>query len=90
MLQPATEIASNPMSPTDALHLVGLGDRQTHFPSQLSGGQQQRVAVARAIAKRPNFLLCDEPNGAFDQENTVVILDLVQKINKEIDTTIVM
>ena len=86
----ATEIASNPMSPTDALHLVGLGDRLTHFPSQLSGGQQQRVAVARAIAKRPNLLLCDEPTGALDQENTVVILDLLQKINKETGTTIVM
>lgn len=59
-----TDIARNPMCPADALRLVGLGDRMTHFPAQLSGGEQQRVAIARAVAKRPEVLLCDEPTGA--------------------------
>jgi len=86
----ATEIADNPMDPAEALELVGLGDRLDHFPSQLSGGQQQRVAMARAIAKRPQLMLCDEPTGALDHENTVMILELLQKINQETGTTLVM
>ncbi len=86
----ATEIADNPMDPAEALRLVGLADRLDHFPSQLSGGQQQRVAMARALAKRPKLMLCDEPTGALDHENTIVILELLQKINRETGTTIVM
>ena len=86
----ATEIASDPMSPREALELVGLGARVSHFPSQLSGGEQQRVAIARALAKRPQLMLCDEPTGALDHENTVMILELLQKINRETGTTIVM
>lgn len=86
----ATEIASNPIDPADALNLVGLGDHLQHFPSQLSGGEQQRVAVARALAKRPKLMLCDEPTGALDHDNTVKVLELIQKIKKETDTTIVL
>ena len=59
----ATEIATDPMSSEDALAMVGLRDRLDHFPAELSGGEQQRVAVARAIVKRPDALLCDEPTG---------------------------
>jgi len=82
-----TEIAERPMAPVDALKLVGLGDRMDHFPSQLSGGEQQRVAIARAIAKRPDVLLCDEPTGALDYETGVLVLEVLQKINREVGTT---
>jgi putative ABC transport system ATP-binding protein len=79
-----TEIAENPMKPEEALELVGLGDRMNHFPAQLSGGQQQRVAIARAIAKRPAVLLCDEPTGALDSETGVVVLEAIDKVNREL------
>ena len=82
-----TEVASNPMSPHEALELVGLDDRQDHFPSQLSGGQQQRVAIARAIAKRPDVLLCDEPTGALDASTGITVLEAIQRINSELGTT---
>jgi putative ABC transport system ATP-binding protein len=81
-----TEIAEDPMSPEEALELVGLGDRLDHFPSQLSGGEQQRVAVARAIAKRPGLLLCDEPTGALDYRSGVVVLEVIEKVNRELGT----
>lgn len=79
-----TEIVTNPMKPEEALELVGLADRMNHFPSQLSGGQQQRVAIARAIAKRPSVLLCDEPTGALDSETGVVVLEAIDKVNREL------
>lgn len=82
-----TEIAEDPMSPEEALHLVGLNDRMDHFPSQLSGGQQQRVAIARAIAKRPAVLLCDEPTGALDSKTSVSVLEAIESINRELGTT---
>lgn len=82
-----TEISVNPMTPEQALELVGLGDRMDHFPSQLSGGQQQRVAIARAIAKNPAVLLCDEPTGALDSATGVVVLEALERINKELGTT---
>ena len=82
-----TEIAPDPLTPEEALELVGLGDRMDHFPSQLSGGQQQRVAIARAIAKRPDVLLCDEPTGALDISTGVVVLEAIEKVNRELGTT---
>jgi putative ABC transport system ATP-binding protein len=85
-----TEIASNPMSPEDALQLVGLGERLNHFPAQLSGGEQQRVAIARAIAKRPEVLLCDEPTGALDSKTGIVVLEALQRANEVMGTTTVV
>ena len=82
-----TEIADDPMKPADALRLVGLGDRMDHFPSQLSGGEQQRVAIARAVAKRPQVLLCDEPTGALDVHTGVVVLEVIERVNRELGTT---
>ncbi len=85
-----TEIASHPMTPEDALRLVGLGDRMDHFPSQMSGGEQQRVAIARSIAKRPQILLCDEPTGALDVKTGVLVLEAIERANRELSTTTVV
>ncbi|HPY35542.1 MAG TPA: ABC transporter ATP-binding protein [Smithellaceae bacterium] len=82
-----TEISKNPMSPDDALALVGLTERMEHFPAQLSGGEQQRVAIARAISKNPQVLLCDEPTGALDSETGVVVLEALERINRKLGTT---
>ena len=82
-----TEIADDPMDPAEALELVGLGERLDHFPAQLSGGEQQRVAVARAVAKRPDVLLCDEPTGALDFQTGVRVLTALQRVNRELGTT---
>jgi putative ABC transport system ATP-binding protein len=82
-----TDIAREPMRPEDALAVVGLSDRLNHFPSQLSGGEQQRVAIARAIAKNPDVLLCDEPTGALDVETGIVVLEALEKVNRELGTT---
>jgi putative ABC transport system ATP-binding protein len=82
-----TEIARAPMSPEEALSLVGLSQRLDHFPAQLSGGEQQRVAIARAIAKRPAVLLCDEPTGALDSRTGVVVLEALARVNSELGTT---
>jgi putative ABC transport system ATP-binding protein len=81
-----TEIAEAPMTPEIALELVGLGQRLDHFPAQLSGGEQQRVAIARAIAKRPDVLLCDEPTGALDISTGIVVLEAIERVNRELGT----
>ncbi|MEZ4221697.1 MAG: ABC transporter ATP-binding protein [Polyangiaceae bacterium] len=81
-----TDIAENPMEPREALELVGLGDRRTHFPAQLSGGEQQRVAIARAVAKNPQVLLCDEPTGALDYKTGVQVLEVLCRVNSDLGT----
>ena len=85
-----TDIADNPMPATDALGFVGLADRLDHFPSQLSGGEQQRVAIARAIVKRPEVLLCDEPTGALDYVTGKLVLEVIERINRELGTTAIV
>jgi putative ABC transport system ATP-binding protein len=82
-----TDIARDPYSPREALELVDLVNRLDHFPAQLSGGEQQRVSIARAIAKRPDVLLCDEPTGALDIETGVIVLEAIDRVNRELGTT---
>lgn len=82
-----TELAENPMDPTECLRLVGLADRMNHFPSELSGGEQQRVSIARAIVKRPDVMLCDEPTGALDVETGKLVLEVLDHVNREFGTT---
>lgn len=81
-----TEIATNPLDPREALAMVGLAERVDHFPAQLSGGEQQRVAVARAVAKRPDILLCDEPTGALDFATGKLVLEVLERVNRELGT----
>jgi len=85
-----TEISDDPLPSERALELVGLGERMDHFPAQLSGGEQQRVAIARAIAKRPDVLLCDEPTGALDITTGIVVLEALDRVNRELGTTLVV
>lgn len=89
-VQVAVEIASDPLDPMEALSMVGLADRASHFPSQMSGGQQQRVSIARAIAGNPRMLLCDEPTGALDLETSRQVLELLTSLNRELGKTVVL
>jgi putative ABC transport system ATP-binding protein len=85
-----TDISDNPMPAEEALKLVGLEQRMDYFPSQLSGGEQQRVAIARAIVKGPEVLLCDEPTGALDYVTGKMVLEVIERINRELGTTAVV
>jgi putative ABC transport system ATP-binding protein len=85
-----TDLVAKPMPADEALDLVGLKDRADHFPAQLSGGEQQRVAVARAVAKRPEVLLCDEPTGALDSATGIRVLQALADVNARIGTTTVL
>jgi putative ABC transport system ATP-binding protein len=85
-----TDIAPDSMPVDEAVDRVGLTPRRDHFPAQLSGGEQQRVAIARAIVKRPDVLLCDEPTGALDYETGKLVLEVIERINREIGTTVIV
>lgn len=89
-IQLATEMSSNPLNPAELIKKVGLEDRAGHFPSKLSGGQQQRIAIARALCKNPDLLLCDEPTGALDISTGAQILELLCDFNKEYKKTVVI
>lgn len=84
------EIAPNALDPLEMLSRVGLLDHQNHFPSELSGGEQQRVSIARALAKNPKVILCDEPTGALDSKTGVKILELLLEMCKENHKTIIV
>lgn len=84
------DIARNPLPPIEALRLVGLEERRDHYPSQLSGGEQQRIAIARAIGKRPDVLLCDEPTGALDVRTGVIVLEAIANVNRQLGTLTVV
>ncbi|MGL5540128.1 MAG: ABC transporter ATP-binding protein [Erysipelotrichaceae bacterium] len=86
----ATQICKNPIDAGEMLSAVELSERKFNFPSQLSGGEQQRVAIARALAKNPKLLLCDEPTGALDYLTGKSILRLLQDMNEQYGTTIVV
>ena len=85
-----TDIAERPIDPRRALALVGLAERADHFPAQLSGGEQQRVAIARAVAKQPDVLLCDEPTGALDVETGRLVLEVLERVNRELGTILLV
>jgi putative ABC transport system ATP-binding protein len=86
----ACDGAERPIAAAEALELVGLRSRMDHFPGQMSGGEQQRAAVARAIAKRPDILLCDEPTGAVDSKAGVQVLEVIERCNLELGALTVL
>jgi putative ABC transport system ATP-binding protein len=86
----STEVAENPMQPEKALELVDMSERKDFFPAQMSGGQQQRVSIARALAKNPVLMLCDEPTGALDAKTGQVVLKTLTELNATLGTTIVI
>ena len=86
----ANQICKNPRDSKETLKSVGLGDRIDHFPAQLSGGEQQRVSIARALAKNPKILLCDEPTGALDSKTGKMIIKLLQDTCHDTKTTTII
>lgn len=86
----ATEISENPRDVDEVLDVVGLTDRASHFPAQLSGGEQQRIAIARAVAKNPELLLCDEPTGALDFTTGKLVLRVLVDLNQQLNKTVIV
>lgn len=86
----AAALVNDPMPVEEALEMVGLSDKAGQYPGKMSGGEQQRVCIARAIAKRPEILLCDEPTGALDPENSVRVMKILQNLVKEQHIAVVM
>lgn len=89
-IQVCDYLANYPLNIDELIDKLGLKEHQSKFPSQLSGGQQQRCAIARALIKNPSILICDEPTGALDYKNSKEILVLLQEINKQYGTTILI
>ncbi len=89
-IEVVSNISKNPLKSDEVLYAVGLSDKKDRFPRELSGGEQQRVSIARAIVKNPKLLLCDEPTGALDLETSRNVLSLLQKVNVQFKTTILM
>jgi putative ABC transport system ATP-binding protein len=84
------KIVRNPLDAREALNMVGLSDHANQFPAQLSGGEQQRVSIARAVAKNPTMLLCDEPTGALDSETGTVVLEMLQNMSVKHGKTVII
>jgi putative ABC transport system ATP-binding protein len=89
-IEVSTEIAENPMDPEKVLELVNLSDKKDHFPAQMSGGEQQRVSIARALAKPPRLMLCDEPTGALDVNTGQRVLKTLMDVNERLKTSIII
>jgi len=89
-IEVVSNISKSPLNVDEVLRAVEMQDKKRRFPRELSGGEQQRVSIARAIDKNPKLLLCDEPTGALDYQTSRSILNLLQRVNKEFGTTILM
>lgn len=89
-VQLAKEICKDPLDPKEMLERVGLADRMNNFPSQMSGGEQQRVSIARALAKNPQIVLCDEPTGALDSGTGRKVLKLIRDVARDMGKTVVV
>lgn len=89
-IEVVSNISKSPLKTNEVLEAVGLSDKKNRFPRELSGGEQQRVSIARAIVKNPKLLLCDEPTGALDYETSRGVLSLLQRVNADFGTTILM